>query len=189
MQKAKPSVKSKRLKTVSQPARAVRSGASSAAVQAEGETPSSGVAHDLDDAVPYLVARAGVRMGQAFVKQIKPFDLNLNEWRVCAALRHKPHQRLSDLALNTAAEPSTLSRTVDGLMQRGLLVRDRDGEDARALALSLTDKGMDLAERVIPLAQLYERVALAGIPKQQVGLLKDMLRKLYDNMTLLDGEA
>jgi DNA-binding MarR family transcriptional regulator len=128
-------------------------------------------------------------MGQSFSKELKAFELNLTEWRVCAALHHTPHQRLSELAQHTSTEPSTLSRTVDSMMQRKLLVRDRADEDARALALSLTPEGIALTERIIPLAQLYERVALAGIPKQQVDSLKEMLRKIYDNMALLDRDS
>ncbi|NML42352.1 winged helix-turn-helix transcriptional regulator [Ramlibacter sp. G-1-2-2] len=161
-------------------AKAARSGSE------EGSAPA--LDFDMDHAVPALVARAGMRMGQAFSKQLKAFDLNLTEWRVCASLHHRPHQRLSDLAQNTAAEPSTLSRTVDSLMQRKVLVRDRSGADARALALSLTPEGVALTERIIPLAHLYERVAVAGIPKQHVALLKDMLHRLYENMAMLDGD-
>lgn len=159
--------------------------AAAAAVPEAGLPP---VEFDMDHAVPALVARAGMRMGQAFSKQLKAFDLNLSEWRVCASLHQRPHQRLSDLARSTAAEPSTLSRTVDSLMQRKILVRDRSGADARALALSLTPEGVALTERIIPLAHLYERVAIAGIPKQHVALLKDMLHRLYENMALLDGD-
>lgn len=149
---------------------------------------SAAVDHDLERAIPYLLARAGVRMGQAFSKELKPFDLSLTEWRVCVALQHKAHQRLSELAAHTATEPSTLSRVVDGLLQRGLLVRDRSGEDARALALNLTDEGRDLTQRIIPLAQLYERVSLAGLTSAQTEALRDMLRSIYDNLAVLDRE-
>ena len=145
--------------------------------------------HDLERAIPYLLARAGMRMGQAFSKELKPFDLSLTEWRVCVALQHKAHQRLSELAAHTATEPSTLSRVVDGLLQRGLLVRDRSGEDARALALNLTDEGRDLTQRIIPLAQLYERVSLAGLTSAQTEALRDMLRSIYANLAVLDREA
>jgi DNA-binding MarR family transcriptional regulator len=149
----------------------------------------SSIEHDLERAIPYLIARAGMRMGQSFSKELKQFDLTLTEWRVCVALRHAPHQRLSDLALHTSTEPSTLSRVVDGLLQRGLVLRDRSGEDARALALSLTEAGAALTERIIPLAQLYERVSLAGLSTAQADALRDMLRKLYDNMSVLDRDA
>lgn len=127
-------------------------------------------------------------MGQAFSRELKQFDLSLVEWRVCVALHHKPHQRLSELASHTSSEPSTLSRTIDGLMSRGLVIRDRSGDDARALALSLTREGMALTQRIIPLAQLYERVALSGIQASQAEMLRDMLRRVYDNMAMLDQE-
>jgi len=126
-------------------------------------------------------------MGQAFSKEIRRFDLSLTEWRVCAALQHAPHQRLSQLAEHTSAEPSTLSRVVDGLLQRGLLVRDRSDEDGRALALSLTESGRDLTLRIVPLAQLFERVALAGLNAAQADALRSMLRTVYANLAVLDS--
>src|SRR5206468_1854450 len=63
-----------------------------------GKTPD----HDLERAIPYLLARAGMRMGQSFSKELKQFNLSLTEWRVCVALHHKEHQRLSDLASHTS---------------------------------------------------------------------------------------
>lgn len=146
------------------------------------------VNHDLERAIPYLLARAGTRMGQSFSRELKQFNLSLTEWRICVALHHQPHQRLSDLALHTSTEPSTLSRTVDGLLQRGVVVRDRSDEDARALALALTEAGRDLALRIIPLAQLYERVSLSGLSFAQAESLRDMLRMVYDNLAVLDNE-
>ncbi|MDA8451508.1 MarR family transcriptional regulator [Acidovorax sp. NCPPB 3859] len=146
------------------------------------------VRHDLERAIPYLLARAGSRMGQSFSRELRQFELSLTDWRVCVALHHQPHQRLSDLALHTSTEPSTLSRVVDALLQRGLVVRDRSGEDARALALSLTPAGHELTLRIIPLAQLYERVSLGGLTHAQAESLRDMLRLLYDNLAALDRE-
>lgn len=142
--------------------------------------------HRLERALPYLVARAGERMGMAFSKELRPFKLTLNEWRACAALQGAPHQRLSDLGDRIAADPSTLSRVVDGLMKRGLIKRDRSSTDARALALSLTPEGVALTEKIIPLAQLYERIALAGISEEEGELLRGLLARIYDNVTLID---
>lgn len=144
--------------------------------------------HDLERAIPYLLARAGTRMGQSFSRELRQFNLSLTEWRVCVALHHQAHQRLSDLALHTSTDPSTLSRVVDGLLQRGVLVRDRSDEDARALALSLTEAGRELTLRIIPLAQLYERVSLSGLTLAQAESLRDMLRLVYDNLAVLDNE-
>ena len=142
--------------------------------------------HDLERAIPYLLARAGMRMGQSFSRRLKPFDLTLTEWRVCSSLHHKAHQRLSELALHTSSDASTLSRAVDGLLRRGLLTRDRSELDARALALSLTTEGIALTEQVIPLAQMYERVALADFTAAQAEALRDMLRRVYTSLAAVD---
>jgi DNA-binding MarR family transcriptional regulator len=75
---------------------------------------------------------------------------------------------------------------VEGLLRRGLVVRGRSDADGRALALRLTPEGEDLTLRIIPLAQLYERVALSGIPAAQVDQLREMLRKIHENMETLD---
>lgn len=141
---------------------------------------------NLEKALPFLLARAGMKMGLSFVKEIKPFDLSLVEWRVCAALHHEPKQRLSDVAYHTSGDPSTLSRTVDGLIKRGLVKREKSDVDARALELSLTPVGLELTEKIIPFAQLYEKVALAGFSESEATLLREMLKKIYENMSSLD---
>lgn len=145
--------------------------------------------NDLQNSIPYLAARAGFRIGQTFTRELRKFDMTLSEWRVCSTLSHKPGQRLSEVALNTSTEQSTLSRLVDGLMQRGILIRARSDGDARAVALRLTPEGMDITQRLIPMAQLYERVALNGFTAAQADMLRDMLKRLYDNMAPLDHEG
>lgn len=148
--------------------------------------PSEHTPHRLDDAVPYLLARAGEKMGGTFTKELRPYAMTLNEWRVCSALHLRPHQRLSGLVDHTSCDTSTLSRVVDGLIKRGLAKRDRSSEDARAIAVSLTAAGVEVTEKIIPIAQLYERVALSGISDEQADLLRGLLRKLYDNINILD---
>jgi len=186
---AKPAVRGRKSRAAGAELLPANAGKSAGKVRAVNAPASGGVDHDLERAIPYLLARAGMRMGQAFSKELKPFELSLTEWRVCVALQHKAQQRLSELAAHTATEPSTLSRVVDGLLQRGLLVRERSGDDARALALNLTAEGRDLTQRIIPLAQLYERVSLAGLTSAQAEALRDMLRSIYDNLAVLDREA
>jgi MarR family transcriptional regulator, organic hydroperoxide resistance regulator len=162
-----------------------------AAVRKKAQMPANGgipTDHDLERALPYLIARAGTRMGQAFSKELKRFQISLTDWRVCVALHHQPDQRLSDLAAHTSTEPSTLSRVVDGLLQRGLVARDRSDDDGRALALRLTEVGRDLTLRIIPLAQLYERVSLSGLTNAQTDALRDMLQIVYDNLAILDRD-
>jgi DNA-binding MarR family transcriptional regulator len=109
--------------------------------------------HDLEKAIPFLLARAGARMGNAFAKALKPYGLSLVEWRVCASLQHTPNQTLSELALHSSNDLSALSRIVDRLTGNDLVVRERCDTDGRAIRLALTSLGMELTNEIIPLAK------------------------------------
>ena len=136
---------------------------------------------NLDTAIPYLVARTGSRMGNAFVKALKPYELSLNEWRVCAALAHTPHQRLSELVVRACVDMSALSRIVDRLIAQGYVSREKSEEDGRAVCLALTEEGSALAAEIGTLAQRYEEVALRSFTKSEVVVLRNLLNRLYDS--------
>ena len=55
------------------------------------------------------------------------------------------------------------------------------------MRVHLTAAGRSLTERIIPLAEHYETVALSGFSAEEAALLKAMLRRLHDNMDQLDG--
>lgn len=140
-----------------------------------------GLAHDLEQAIPFLLARAGARMGNAFARALKDFDLSLSEWRVCASLRHAPRQTLSELAAHASVDLSALSRIVDRLVVRQLAARGRCETDGRAVRIALTAAGRALTTKIVPLARHYEVVALEGFSAAETKRLRTMLRRLYEN--------
>ncbi|KWF32688.1 MarR family transcriptional regulator [Burkholderia diffusa] len=144
------------------------------------------VDHDLEKAIPYLVTRAGARMGNAFSNALKPYGLSLSEWRVCASLGYKPGQTLSELVMHASVDMSALSRIVDRLVQQGLVRRAKSERDGRAVSLSLTPKGAALAREIAPLAKHYEKVALTRFTEQEVEVLRRLLIQLYDNAEPLE---
>ncbi|CAN7257918.1 MarR family transcriptional regulator [Variovorax sp. LjRoot290] len=141
--------------------------------------------HDLEKAIPFLLARAGARMGNAFSKALKPYGLSLVEWRVCASLQHTPDQTLSELALHSSNDLSALSRIVDRLATLELVRREKCGTDGRAIRLALTPLGLELTHEIIPLAKHYEAIALSDFSASEVKLLREMLLRIYANATPL----
>lgn len=144
-----------------------------------------GPRHDLEKAIPFLLARAGARMGNAFAKALKPFGLSLSEWRVCASLQHSPNQALSELAAHIGTDLSALSRIVDRLVALDLVLRERSEADGRAVRIALSAAGQALAREITPLAQHYEAVALSDFSPAEVRALRAMLVRLYKNATPL----
>lgn len=57
-------------------------------------------------------------------------------------------QRMSALAKESGVTPRTVTTLVDGLERRGLVRRDPDPEDRRAVLVSVTGKGDDLMREI-----------------------------------------
>ena len=66
-----------------------------------------------------------------------------------------------------------------------LVVRRRAAADARVVTLHATPAGRRLTRRLLPIAERYEAVALAGFGAGETDALKGALRRLYTNMDAL----
>lgn len=136
----------------------------------------------LQDFLPYLLNRAGMKIGLMFSRDVEPYGVTLPMWRVLIELWHKGDHRLGELADRTSIDLSTLSRLLVTMQRNKLVVRRRSGLDRRALSLTLTEKGLELVEEVAPFALYYERLAMEGLSKDEVVQLKQLLRKVFENL-------
>ena len=141
----------------------------------------------LETYLPYLLNRAGVRIADAFSKEIRPLGATLQMWRVLAALRELNGSRMGDLSETTSIEVSTLTRLVDSMEKKKLVARRGDPADARAIVLHATAAGRSLTRRILPIAERYEKVALQGFDVGEAERLKAALRRLYANAGKLGG--
>jgi DNA-binding MarR family transcriptional regulator len=137
---------------------------------------------DLRTYLPYLLNRVGFAVSESFGAVLETERLTLPMWRVMAVLHHYGAQRISDLAELTSIEMSTLSRLLNGMERRRLTGRKRATGDARAVYVSLTQRGRTLTEKLLPAAvELEERLA-GGLEPHDVAALKRILNILYENV-------
>lgn len=142
----------------------------------------------LTNSLPYLLNRAGVRMGELFSRRIAGHDVTLPMYRVMAALWQQGDQRLGDLADMTSLEISTASRLIGTMKRKGLVSRKRLEDNARTVAINLTAKGKLLVEELIPIARRFEEVAISSFPNGEVSDLKKMLAQIHTNLGSLEPE-
>lgn len=142
---------------------------------------------DLDDYLPYLLNRAGAKIADAFGKVTRQHGISLQMWRVLAALNQQDGQSVGSLAATTSIEISTLSRLLDQMQKKRLLMRQRDSDDQRSVAIHRTQAAQAITEKLIPVALAYESKALMGLTRGEEKTLKAMLRQLYQNLDALSG--
>ena len=138
---------------------------------------------DLADYLPYLVNRVGTIIADQFGQEaLAAHGLSIAMWRVMAVLSSAGAQRQIDLAELTSIGASTLSRLVTRLIRLDLVSRTRSASSNREVAVKLSAKGEALVGRLIPIAKAYEATAIAGLPPQELAVLKRCLRRVYCNM-------
>ncbi|HTH35778.1 MAG TPA: MarR family transcriptional regulator [Xanthobacteraceae bacterium] len=138
---------------------------------------------DLADYLPYLVNRVGTIIADQFGQEaLAAHGLSIAMWRVMAVLSSAGAQRQIDLAELTSTDASTLSRLVTRLTRLNLVTRTRSASSNREVAVKLSTRGDALVGRLVPIAKAYEATAIAGLPPQELAMLKRCLRRVYCNM-------
>ena len=74
--------------------------------------------------------------------------ITFEHWQVLAAVQEEPGLRMSDLAEAAVLPPATLTRYVDRLVERALIVRRIDAEDRRIAVIALSQSGEALVARI-----------------------------------------
>ena len=145
--------------------------------------------YKLGNSFPYLLNRVGARMGELFSKRLRPYDITLSMYRVLASLHERGDQRLSELSDVTNLELSTLSRLIGVIEDRQLVTRQRLQDNARVVAINLTQQGRQLVEELIPMALEFEDIAIHSFGIQEVAGLKKAMAEIYEHLNTLDPKA
>lgn len=87
----------------------------------------------------------------------------------------------AELAREYGIDASAVTRLLNRVEKRGLLLRVRSSEDWSVVRLELTDNGRELAERMPEIFVGVLERAVEGLTSEEVGFLKSMLRRIDAN--------
>jgi DNA-binding MarR family transcriptional regulator len=76
------------------------------------------------------------------------FGLTIEQWRIMAALHEEPGQPMSVLAESAVLPAASLTRHVDKLVERGLVLRRIHPDDKRRIVTALSPVGGTVADRL-----------------------------------------
>lgn len=100
--------------------------------------------------------------------------------------RHQP--TIADMSRMFGLDASTLVPTVDTLVKKGYITRERDPHDRRRYPLHLTEKGKELHHHICNnLGDDPLHIALMALDKEEFQQLRSIMRKLI--LVLPDGET
>jgi MarR family transcriptional regulator, organic hydroperoxide resistance regulator len=134
----------------------------------------------LDRQVCFALAVASRSVIALYRPILEPLGLTHPQYLVMLALWERSPRRVSDIAEALLLEPATLSPLLKRLEIAGLISRERNRDDERALDVRLTAAGVTLRERA---------EAVPGTVLEKLGLPLSQLERVRDELTTLIAAA
>jgi DNA-binding MarR family transcriptional regulator len=98
----------------------------------------------LDDHLGYWLRCLSNFVSDSFAKRLEKHDITVAQWVVMRSLYGKGDLSLNEAARIVGIDASSLSRMAERMVHKGLINRNTDPIDRRAVKLSLTRKGAQL---------------------------------------------
>ena len=135
-------------------------------------------------AATHLLIHSAVLLEQGMADVLAPLNLQLREYLALYMLADSVHESVtpSNLSESLKATRTQVTRLLDSMEAKGLVVRLAAMQDRRSLALSLTPTGAALLEQAAPLVAQVHLNAWAPLTETGTHALHSQLRQLYDGL-------
>ena len=136
----------------------------------------------LTNFAPYLMNRIMGRYNASFRDELAQMGLTTPKARALAVLTVIEGPLIRELSVYTVVEQSTLSRALDQMNSEGLIRREADANDSRAVRVFITESGRAVFEELWPhMAQAQARM-FRGIPDEERRAFIATLQKMLVNI-------
>lgn len=137
-------------------------------------------AHDARDLFSFQLQRLASLSSRIAVLSIGPrYKLTIREWRALAVLDYLGEAPLQQLANHSGLLKSQMSRTVSGLIERGLIHRSDNPQDGRSILLRLTQAGKDVVARILADSEVRNEKMLGSLSQAERAQLHAAMRAVF----------
>jgi DNA-binding MarR family transcriptional regulator len=140
----------------------------------------------MDRHVFYLLTQIINRRNRSLGERLAAEGLSVAKWRVLGCAYFFPGCVMTELAEYTAVDRTTLTRTVDQLVESGLVERRNPPRNRRLVSLHLTTPGEATLEAIMPLVLEQNGRALRGVTPQDFEALLRILKQINANLADTD---
>jgi DNA-binding MarR family transcriptional regulator len=121
------------------------------------------------------------RYGSRLLSQ-KSFGFSLEQIIVLKILEDEEGLHLTQLAEKCERDKTTITRMINGLERRNLVVKVPSETDSRHKSIYLTRLGKEKIAELAPLAEKILKIAFGGIEPNHVKLVQDVLNRVTNNL-------
>ena len=118
--------------------------------------------------------------------EMEPFEVSSLEYGVLRDCMDKGECTATELAEVLPVDPSRISRIVNTLVEKELLIRRRLSDDRRIVMLRLSDKGSELTSTLNRRVQEYNAKLMENISEDDVATFASVTHKILANHAAME---
>ena len=132
----------------------------------------------------FIIERTQKRMKQHFQRLLKEAKagITVDQWVILQELDKKDGLSQFELAQRTYKDAPTMTRIIDKLCAKGLIVREADPEDRRKFSINLTTEGFKTIKLVLPVVQDFRKAGWKGLQLEDLNHLVNTLNVIFENL-------
>ena len=138
----------------------------------------------LDQSAGYLINMTALLLKREFSSAIKnhSIDVTPEQWAILNRLNENSDLTQKEVAKLTFKDNANITRMVDKLEKKGLVIRQSDANDRRSWKLSITKKGIEIRDLVEPLAVDILNKISKGISEKEMDSYNNISKKIINNL-------
>jgi DNA-binding MarR family transcriptional regulator len=115
------------------------------------------------------------------------FSISTEEWAILLILWSKGEQTPSALADVTFRDRTTITRFIDQMVKKGIVIREHDEKDRRRVLIKTSERGRNLEQELVPIARDMIAMATKGLSPQDIETTIQTLSRMTHNLLDADG--
>lgn len=135
----------------------------------------------IEESIGYLVKRVRSMLSLAVEREIADHDVTYEQWGVLLMIMTERGDTAAMLAREMDCDTGSMTRMLDRLEAKDLIVRTRSTDDRRRVQLELTKNGKKLAARLVDAIVKVLNRHLVGFSVDELALFKGFLRRMLAN--------
>lgn len=135
----------------------------------------------IDDSIGYLVKRVRSMLSAAVEREIADHDVTYEQWGVLLMILTHRGETAAVLSRGLECDTGSMTRMLDRLEAKDLIIRTRSTDDRRRVQLELTASGKRQAERLVAAIVKVLNRHLDGFSVAELDLFKSFLRRMLAN--------
>lgn len=139
---------------------------------------------NIDDCIGFITNKCSKKISDEFNRRLQEYGVTRVQWIAIFYIGKYDNgifqRELSDL-MNV--KESSMVRLIDRMEKEELVIRKKNDNDRRITSIFLTDKGITLRNKLLPLGEQFQKDATIGISSEELDILKKVLEKMVNNIS------